>query len=110
MARTALTVGQMVPGGLDMSPTAANVDGHSFVNDGNTFLYIKNADVSPVTITIQTPAQVGGLDIAEVSDALAASGEALYGPFPTHIFNQADGTVNVDFSGVTSLTILAVKL
>lgn len=105
MARTALTATSLVPGGGDISAAAANVDGHSFANTGHQLLYIINNDASPTTITFQTPLQVEGQDVAEVTDSLAAGAAALYGIFSTRLFNQASGEVYVDFSSVTSLTV-----
>lgn len=105
MARTQLTATALVPGGGDISASAANVDGHSFLNTGHQLLYISNGDGSATTITFQTPLQIEGQDVAEVTDSLGAGASALYGIFSNRLFNQATGEVYVDFSKVTSLTV-----
>lgn len=113
MPRTVLTVNEVVETGLTLSASAANVDGHSLVNtDRNTvlFLYANNGSGSPINVTVQTPGTVRGNAIADVVVAVAAGAERLIGPLPASFYNQADGTVYVDFSDVTSLTVAGLKI
>ncbi len=113
MARTALTVlSESVTAGVNLTDgdAAANVDGNSFANPSGTVkFYANNASAGAYTITFQTPQTVaGGIAVAEVAVSVGA-GEAFYfGPFPKGTFNQANGTVNVDYSGVTTLTVAAI--
>jgi len=112
MARTALTVNEVVRAGVAFSPSAANVDGHSLANDRNAalFLYVNNGSGSSVTVTIQTPGTVDGLAVADRTVAVAAAAEKLIGPFPSGVYDQSDGAVYVDFSAVTSVTVAAFKI
>ncbi len=114
MARTALTVQNVIrtSNGLTPSYTAANVDGHSIVNDGKkTFLQIKNTGVSACVVTIQTPGTVDGLAVTERTATVGATtGDKMIGPFPQEYYNQADGTIYVDFDQVTSVTCAAIKV
>jgi len=110
MARTALTVQDIVKTGLSPSYTAANADGHSVANVGDMLVHVKNGGAGSITVTCQTPAKQDGMDIAELQVAIPAGEERMIGSFPTRTFNQSDGTVYVDFSGVSSVTVAALRL
>jgi len=110
MARTALTVTQVTRAGVALPAAAANADGHSVANDGSVILHIVNGGGAPITVTIVTPGTVDGLAIADREVIVAASANRLIGPFPREHYNQADGTVHVNFSGVASVTAAALKV
>jgi len=110
MARATLTVQEISLAGITPSYTAAEGDGNSFANDGDVFLQVKNAG-SEITVTIQTPAKVGGVDVEEITVVVpATTGDKMIGPFEPTIFNQSGGVVYVDYSAVTSVTVAAIKL
>lgn len=110
MARTALVPQQVVRAGLTPVFSAANADGHSVANDGHVMLEVKNGSGAPITVTVQTPGTVDGLAIAELVVTIpATSGDKMIGPFQPGIYNQADGTIYVDFSAVTTVTVAAVR-
>lgn len=113
MARTALTVNAVVETGTTLSATSANADGHSLVNTARAnqlFLYVNNGGGSSINVTIQTPGTVRGLAIADQVVAVGAGAIKLIGPFDPSFYNQAAGTVYVDFSSVTSVTVAAFKI
>ena len=110
MARTALSVQEIDLTGLSPTYSDANADGHSITNTGDVFLHVKNASASDITVTCQTPAKIEGIDIAEITVTVAASGEKMIGPFNPTIFNQSDGSVYVDYSATASVTVAAVRL
>lgn len=111
MSREALTVQSVVRTGLEPAYTAAVGDGHSVLNDGRlTFVHVVNGSGSEVTITIPTPGSVDGLAVADRTVAVPAGEERMIGPFPTATYNQADGTVHVDYSATTSVTVGAFKV
>jgi hypothetical protein len=109
MARQTLTVQTIDLDGLEATYTAANGDGHSFANDGRVLLHVKNGDAADKTITVQTPATVEGVDVAEVTVTVPAGEERFIGLFSRKIFNQSGGVVYVDYSATTSVTIAALK-
>lgn len=94
---------------------AAAGNGNKFFNDGKTFVRIKNASASPITVTINTPGTVYGQALADLTVTIAATGDGDgldfqdIGPFTT-TFNQSDGYVWVDTSLATSITIGAYRL
>lgn len=112
MARTTLAVQQITLGGATPALVAGDAaNGHDFVNDGHTFLHIKNTGGAAVTVTIQTPAKVGGMDVSELEVSIpATNGDRMIGPFNPTIFNQTNQRVNVNLSSDTGVTIGAFNL
>lgn len=95
--------------GLNLSTQAAAGGGDEFPNDGRTFLYVNNGG-SGITATIVTQQTVDGKAVAD--DAITVSGgQSRYiGPFPPSIYNDVNDRVQVTYSGVTSVTVAAVRL
>jgi len=112
VARTTLSVQQITNSGITPSYAAATAtDGDAFANDGDVFVHVKNVGGSPVTLTIQTPGKVAGVDIAEVTVTIpATTGDKMIGPFDPTVFNQSDGKVYLDWSAVTGVTVAAIRL
>lgn len=110
MARAALTVQTVSKAGITPSYVSAESDGNSFTNEGDVLLQVKNGG-SEITVTVQTPTKVDGVDIAELTVTIpATSGDKMIGPFSPTVFNQSAGIVYVDYSGVSSVTVAAFKL
>ena len=109
MARTALTVQQIDADGLEPALTAANVDGHSVANDVGVYVEVANGSGASIDVTVPTPATQDGLAISDRVVAVPAGETRKIGPFPSRTYNQDDGTVHVDFSAVTSVTVGAFK-
>lgn len=107
MARTALAVQQIVDEGLAPTLTAANADGHSIQNNGNgkAFAEVVNGGGASINVTAQTPATANGVPIADQVVAVPAGGRRFIGPWEGYPYNQSDGTVYLDFSSVTSVTV-----
>lgn len=106
MARSALSVQEMDSGGLDVALEAANVDGNSFPNTGREVLKVVNNDASGITVTLQTPKQVAGLDVAEETISVPAAGTRYIGRLkPRDLYNQSDGHVYVDYSAVANVEV-----
>lgn len=83
-------------------------------SDADTFIHVKNGSGGALTVTVVTPGTVvgsGGLAVADVAVSVPAGGERMIGPFPPDIYgNPADaGKVAITYSGVTSLTIAAIR-
>lgn len=108
MAITVLTVQNVVRAGLNASYSAANVDGHTVVNDGvRTFVHAKNGSGGAITLTFVTPGTADGLALADRTVVIPAGEERAVGAFPLAYYSNP---LTVTFSGVTSLTIGAFKL
>ena len=113
MARTDLTVLQVIQAGLNPAYTAANSvanGGNMFPNTGDAFLHVKNGSGSSINVTVDIPGLVAGMAISDLVVAVPAGGERMIGPFDPTWCNQSDGKVYVDFSAVTTVTVAAIKL
>lgn len=110
MARTRLAGQPVTPAGLAANYTAANVDGHSVAT--SDIVHVRNAAASAITVTIQTPATVAGLAVADQTVSVPAGGDRFIGGFRADAYAQPSGTdaglVWVDFSAVTSVTVAAL--
>jgi hypothetical protein len=110
-----LTVGQPVLGTpVTHAPVSANGGGDSFPNDGYTVFYVKNGGGAPITVTFDSPgftAPSGSLAVdADYQVTVAAGAEKWIGPFTDkQRFNDANGRVAVAYSGVTSVTVQALR-
>lgn len=114
MARTALVPVAAADEGVEITFTAANVDGHSIPGGGNVRLLVTNGDASAKTVTIQTPATQGGLAVAEQAVTVPAGETWAIGPFDSRLYDRPSGAadagkVYVDFSAVTSVTVAALE-
>lgn len=103
------TVQNIVATGI--TPTyAAVAASDKFANDGRTYLHVKNGGGSPSTVTIVTQYTAGGLALADQAVSVTNAQERVIGPFPTDLYNDANGDVTVTYSPTTSVTAGAFKL
>jgi hypothetical protein len=115
MARSALTVQQIVPTGLAPSYAAPDAAGSIIPGSGDIFLHVKNTGVQ-TTVTVQTPLQVAGLDLAENPVIVpATTGDRMIGPFSPVAYNRAVGAadagyVYVDYTSVAGVTVACLRL
>jgi hypothetical protein len=112
MARTALTVQQIVRTGSGKAVTYATPGTQHSIpsNDGRVFIRAVNTGTTH-TLTVQTPGSVAGLAIAEATFTLTATtGDQMIGPFEPAVFNQSDGAVYIDIDAITGLTMAVYRL
>ena len=109
MPRTVLAAQAMAISGLKPVYTAANVDGHSVANNGEMFLHVKNAAVADITVTLVSIPDPWGR-VGDRAVVVPDGEELMIGPIPPLLYNQADGTVYVNFTAVTSVTVAAIRL
>lgn len=93
--------------GIGPTFQAAASGGDTFANDGQTMLHVKNSSGAAITVTVNsvTPCDQGFDHDAVVS--VPAGGERIIGPFSVARFGT---TVGVTYSGVTGLTVAAIKV
>jgi len=95
--------------GVTPTFTSAAGGGDQALNDGKTMFYVKNGNVSPITVTFATTGKVQGLDIADTTLAVAASSEAAISGLDPGIHNDSNGMVQITYSEVTSVTIAVLR-
>lgn len=105
-----LTVQTVSTAGLADSLAAAAGGGDQFANTGREFFEVLNGGGGSVNVTFETPATVDGEPIADRVVAVAAGVRKKIGPFPTSTYNDANGRVQVTYSGVTTVTVGVFKL
>lgn len=105
-----LTVASTARTGVAVALAAAAAGGDEFVNDGRTWLHVKNGGASPRTVTIVTPQTVLNLAVADQVVSIPATDERLIGPFPAQTYNGTNGRASITYDAVTSLTVGAFKL
>jgi precorrin-6B methylase 1 len=113
-----LTLQTILLAGAVITPVAAAGGGDEFANasDERTYLQVTNGSGGSINVTI--PAQqanvavagFGTLDLDDEVIAVANGATKLIGPFPSAKFNNASGRVEVEYSGVSSVTVAAVRL
>lgn len=99
--------------GNDLVGVAAAAGGDSFVNSGQEVVVLKNASAGIITVTVPTPVTVDGLAVADLTAAIGVGETRLLGPFPPAWYNDTGlggGSVNMTYSGVTTLTVNVVKV
>lgn len=105
---SAYTVQAMSLSGLDV--TFAEVTSEdTFLNDGRTFLVVKNGGTGSIDVTIDSVVPCSyGFD-HDVVVAVPSGEERWIGVFPTGRFNS-NGVVTITYSEVTNVTATVVKL
>jgi hypothetical protein len=111
MARTSLTVQTPTLAGTTPTFTSADVaNGNQFLWPGKScFIEAKNVGGSPANITIQTPAVVDGLAVADVVVSIpATSGDKIIPLVNASSFVQADGYVYIDAAAAMTIAVITV--
>jgi len=115
MGDVRLTVQKVLKAGLDLTDVGglavAATSTYMVANDGRTFLHFKKGAAVICTVTIQTPATMGGYAVANQDVIVPANtGDVHCGPFPTRLFNDGNGDLRFTLSDVDGLTVALAKL
>lgn len=92
--------------GAAVTYQACAAGGDSFENDGETILHVKNGHTASQTVTIVRARLCDMGQQHNVAVPVPAGGDRIIGPFPRSEFGSP---VQVTYSGVTSLTIAAIR-
>jgi hypothetical protein len=99
--------------GVAPAYAAAAAGGDTFSPDQDTFIHLKNASGSAITVTIVTPRndQWGNAIADNTVSVPATTGERMIGPFPAESYADPTlGTASMTYSAVTSLTVGCFKV
>lgn len=107
MARDTITVTSTIRAGVApalTTPSAAN--NAEMANDGRTvFLFMNGlgaASVQATAITVQQVDDPYGRTENDAAFATVVDTLAALGPFPPALYNQSDGTVQIDYDAVSA--------
>ncbi len=106
MADVAQAVIPIVKAGVEPVYTGSlsTSDVYQFVNDGKTFLHVKNGGGSPDVVTIVSEQISDGLALADRTVNVPAGEERMIGPLVPAVYNDGAGLVNVSHSFITTVT------
>lgn len=107
MPRSAITPQRPAPA-LQATYEAANVAGNSYGPRDGRLAHVKNASGSSVTVTIATPGTVDGLAIADRTQAVPAGTDCFFAFGVGNAYMQSDGSIYLDYSAVTSVTVAVI--
>lgn len=109
-----LTTQEITQDGIGPTYASATSTGDTFIADGRTFLHVKNGGGSPVTVTVTAVrasvglAGFGDIPIDDISVSVpATTGDKMIAVDPAG--HASAGVATVTYSGVTSLTIAAIR-
>lgn len=116
MARTVLTLQEIVRTGLEVTYAAADsTNDHSFDNvSQDIFLHVING-ATVCNVTIVTPQTVDGLAVADPVINVPATEDRFIGPFRNDLYGQPEPdagfakSVFVDIDDDSNVTIAAIK-
>lgn len=100
-----------------VAPTyaAASAGGDEYANEGRTYAHLKNASGGAITVTV-TPvpsvidnSQFGRIVPAARTFTVAAGGERIIPFLAQGAYNNSNSRVALTYSGVTSLTVAAIR-
>lgn len=88
---------------------AAAGGGDQFPNDGQTVIHVKNGSGGSINVTVASPTACSHGGTHPLVVAVGAGAEKVIGPFPMARHNDANGMVQLTYSGVTSLTLAVLS-
>lgn len=94
--------------GATPSYAAAAGGGDRFTPGARTFLHVKNAGGSSITVTVSAQGRtaIPNVSITDLAVSVTNGQERMIGPLPADIFgDQTDGLGDITYSGVTTVTI-----
>jgi len=108
-----LNITSLTRAGLEPSTVgaAADVAGDKWVNTGTELVLVHNGGGSSITITLTygLGGSVDGSVLTPKTVAVPAGKTSLIGPFPTGLYNDANGQAGITYSSVTSVKTLVVR-
>ena len=110
MAQLTTAILSLEAGAQATDLVAASAGGDTFTPSDTTFLEVKNGSESSITVTVATPGNVEGVDLAGFEFTVAASADVRVGPFRADLFAGTNGQASITYSAVTTVTIQPVQI
>jgi len=106
-----LTVQEIVRAGVIPTYNAAAGGGDSFPNDSRILLHFKNTNAAARNVTVATQITVDGKAVADdVLNVPATTGDKMIGPFPSSLYNDVNGRVQLTYDATAGLTVAVMRL
>jgi hypothetical protein len=83
-----------------------------WLNDGTSIYIVNNGGGSSITLTeVYGPNAIfNGVTQTNLTRAIPAGDWAICGPYPTGIYNDVNGYMNVQYSAVTTVKVMPLKV
>ena len=108
-----LSIQSITPAGLNPSYVAANGGGDKVKPGDRTFFHIKNDGGASVTVTLDDAGSVSPVGATsfdpDVEVVVEPGGSRFIGPLVENRFRGSDGLAAFTYSGVTSVTVAALR-
>jgi hypothetical protein len=101
---TILIVQSISRSGVQPIYNTAAGGGDEFLNDGRTWIHVKNGAVV-LNITLVSQITVDGLDVEDLVITVPINDERLIGIFSTEWYNDADGKVQIIYDDASNVTL-----
>jgi hypothetical protein len=106
-----LAVQKLKVDGTKLTFVEADTNGDFFVNDGETYLHVKNTHATlQATVTIYAKSPCNHGELHNIVLSVPATEERQFGPFPVSRFNDLYRKVEVYCTNAMSVDLAAVKL
>ncbi|MEA3250145.1 MAG: hypothetical protein U9Q35_00975 [Pseudomonadota bacterium] len=106
-----LTVQKSSIDGIAPTYAAADIAGDEFAWGRSAFLHVKNGDAASHTVTIASQVTARpGIAPADIAVAVPAGEERIIGPFTEGAFKDGNGSVQVGYDAVASVTVAAISV
>lgn len=106
----ALSFAAMVTPTFNAAAATGTGNGNQFLNTGRTFMYVKNADTNPTTLTIVSAGNTAdGIPIADKTYTIPAASERIVW-FPAKKYYNVSNMIRADWSNVTSVTFALIEM
>lgn len=111
MARQAVALQQIVPGGLLPTLAAiASTEGVSIPNSGNMFFEISNGHTAAINVTVNHGGLADGLTVSGITVSVGAAATKKFGPYTTNFNQPSTNYLTVDVAATTAISIAAYQL
>lgn len=104
-----LTPQQVTLGGLQPAWAEASAGGDTAPVGTHLLLLVRNDGTGPVTVTIATPATVGGLAVGEATQTVPVGGHAVV-PLRSVYRDPATGRASIAYSDATAAEVAVVQI
>ena len=97
---------------LPAAEATAAVSTTTVPNNGSVLVRIVNGGAAAITVSFVVQKTILGEPVTQnmISESVANGVTKIYGPFPPSVFNDVNGSLNITFSAVTSVTVGAYSL